>query len=43
MSKKKNKNIRFEKMLAGYVVWYDPKRNIKDIENNRKHKPKGQR
>ena len=42
MSKKK-KNIKFEKMLDGMFKSYSPDRKIKDIENNRKHKPKGQR
>ncbi len=43
MSKKKNKSVRFERMLGKMFGTYDSKRPIKDIENNRKHKPKGQR
>jgi len=42
MSNKKKK-IRFEKMLGKMFKSYSCKRAVKDIENNRKHKPKGQR
>ena len=43
MSKKKNKLIKFEKLMGAMFGFYNPKRPIKDIENNCKHKPKGQR
>jgi len=43
MTKKKNKRISFEKQLCKIFNSYKPHQRIKDIENNTKHKPKGQR
>lgn len=46
---KKNKRIRFEKMITRLCQQINPKykgndgRVIKDIDGGRKHKPKGQR
>ena len=43
MSKRKNEAIKFEMMLNALFGIPDHKRRIKDIENNRKHKPKSQK
>jgi hypothetical protein len=42
---KKNKNIKWLKVIAKICPKFNhqSKRDIKDIENNRKHKSKGQR
>lgn len=43
MAKKKNKRVKFEKQLGSMFSFYSPGKKIKAIENNTKHKPKGQR
>jgi len=40
---KKQKRIRFEKMLDRMFPFYSSKRAVKDIDNNNKHHPKGKR
>jgi hypothetical protein len=43
MSKQKNKKKQWEKVIASIGTKYPLNRNIKDIDNDNKHKPKGQR
>jgi len=40
---KKNKRKAWQKVIAFIAIKYHLNRNIKDIDNDNKHKPKGER
>ena len=39
----KNKKKKFERFMSAIFPKYSARRAIKDIDNDNKHKPKGQR
>lgn len=41
--RRKNKKIQIENLIKKLCPKYNSARTIKDIDNNNKHKPKGQR